>query len=349
MDSREKAKIALVVAGSVMAAFILFEVFLQLAYPSEIFSGKNQTAVLEGSNFTYTVTTNSRGIRESRDYPRENGGVERVAVIGDSFAFGHSVDNEETIDYLLEQKCGSTEFLNFGIPGVGPYDYFEIMEFAEQEYDPDSYLVVVYLGNDFLNSYEKKHSALKQAIKQCRSCMLFYSLLVENAKQADPENEDVPANVYHKALDDPAFYNRAHLIAGDAVVKDSIAALEEGLVAMENFSGAKGKKIVFVGLPSPFQVSESYYGFYEGLGFELDRSMLTELKPQEAFAEICARNSLDCYDISEGVIGSAEKDSLYWQRDEHFNEKGYALAAGLISENAVLALAPAPAPQGECS
>jgi hypothetical protein len=102
------------------------------------------------------------------------------------------------------------------------------------------------------------------------------------------------------------------------------------LIALRDFAKAENKPIYFIAIPSPFQVSGSYFSEFSKIGFVMDDEMLTNLKPQSEFGSICSRNNFSCFDISQEIINSPEKELLYWPRDEHFRPAGYVLAADLI-------------------
>ncbi len=74
---------------------------------------------------TDRVTSNSQGLRGSREYaPEPPAGVRRVLCVGDSFTFGAGLLDDETMPARLEvalNGAGSTrwEVLNFGVEGYG--------------------------------------------------------------------------------------------------------------------------------------------------------------------------------------------------------------------------------------
>lgn len=76
----------------------------------------------------------------------------RIALLGDSFAYGQGVESDETMAVYLEtflaQKLKtSVEVLNFGIPGAGLLDYPQQFERFASRWEPDLALLLLY-GND---------------------------------------------------------------------------------------------------------------------------------------------------------------------------------------------------------
>lgn len=107
-------------------------------------------------------TINSNGFRDY-EYPVEKKkGVFRIAVIGDSVAWGEGVDLADSypkvIEKRLRERHGSidTEVLNFGVRGVGPKQYLSILKERVLKYNPDL-IVFGYTLNDIRSSsiYER--------------------------------------------------------------------------------------------------------------------------------------------------------------------------------------------------
>jgi len=97
---------------------------------------------------TDRVTSNSQGVRGSREYAAEPGpGIRRVLCVGDSFTFGAGLLDEQTMPARLEVALNGDgtarwEVLNFGVEGYGTDQQW--LYFADRglRYKPD----VVVLG-----------------------------------------------------------------------------------------------------------------------------------------------------------------------------------------------------------
>jgi lysophospholipase L1-like esterase len=81
------------------------------------------TAVDEGPDYRVTVRTNALGMRGGPASEAPAAGVVRVLVVGDSFAFGHGVEDEQGFVRRLETRWRSegrpVEVLNAAVPGYG--------------------------------------------------------------------------------------------------------------------------------------------------------------------------------------------------------------------------------------
>lgn len=100
------------------------------------------------------VITNSRGMRESREFePGKSDGCVRILGIGDSGMFGWGV--EQGSDYLsvVEEtlnegpKSARCEILNFAVPGYNTWQEVELLESRGLEFQPDI-VIVGWCDND---------------------------------------------------------------------------------------------------------------------------------------------------------------------------------------------------------
>jgi len=110
--------------------------------------------------YEITISTNSGGMRGKRDYSlKKPEGVYRIALLGDSFIYGHGVNDPEVVSAVLEGRLNSQagaagtryEVLNFGVSGFGQAE--ELITYREnvRKYNPDA-VVVFYFDNDIGNN-----------------------------------------------------------------------------------------------------------------------------------------------------------------------------------------------------
>lgn len=107
------------------------------------------TGIFARKEFDTDVRINSLEMRDRREFTRSRDGKKRIVVTGDSFTWGHGVEESERYTNVTESLFGgNVEIMNFGVTGFGPVQYYlqldKMLEFA-----PDVVLLGFCLGNDF--------------------------------------------------------------------------------------------------------------------------------------------------------------------------------------------------------
>ena len=107
--------------------------------------------------YEVTVSNNAAGMRGSKDYvQKKDRGVVRIALLGDSFVYGHGVNDNEVVSFILEQYLNESrsqtryEVLNFGVSGFGQAEEFMTYRKLVRKYEPDL-VVIFYFNNDVTN------------------------------------------------------------------------------------------------------------------------------------------------------------------------------------------------------
>jgi lysophospholipase L1-like esterase len=105
-----------------------------------------QEGIFETPQFRTTVRINENGLRDrSHAYKRQND-VERILVLGDSFAWGYGVEESERFSQLLE-KSMDVEVINAGVSGYSTDQ--ELLWYRKDGIKYETDLVVLELaGND---------------------------------------------------------------------------------------------------------------------------------------------------------------------------------------------------------
>lgn len=92
-------------------------------------------------NHPFMVKTNSIGMRSDRDYPiTKPRGRRRLSLLGDSYAMGWGVDNNEAFSELLEAKYPNLDVLNFAQAGSGVDVQLLIYENIAKPFEVDAYI-----------------------------------------------------------------------------------------------------------------------------------------------------------------------------------------------------------------
>jgi len=98
-------------------------------------------------DFTFPVTHNSRGLRGSEHGYERVPGKYRILILGDSFAWGFGVRDNEVFSQVLESLAPNVEVINMGVSGYGTDQ--ELLLYTEEgyKYKPDL-VVLAFFSND---------------------------------------------------------------------------------------------------------------------------------------------------------------------------------------------------------
>jgi len=111
----------------------------------------NQPGYRSGADLPFAVTINSQGVRATYDFaPRAADGVSRIAVFGDSLAFGEEVDDGDTVADHLAEIRPDWEVLNYGVHGYGFGQSVLRLEEEGGLLEPDRYVVMVLFPEDLV-------------------------------------------------------------------------------------------------------------------------------------------------------------------------------------------------------
>jgi lysophospholipase L1-like esterase len=112
------------------------------------------TAVYGEAEFRIEVGHNALGYR-GREIAREKPpGVRRVLLLGDSFAYGIGVADDETFAARLERLLPGVEVINTGVNGYGTAQELLLLRDEGVALAPDL-VVLVFFWNDVGNSYNR--------------------------------------------------------------------------------------------------------------------------------------------------------------------------------------------------
>ncbi len=115
-----------------------------------------------------TLTINSRGLRD-REYPLDKpAGVRRILVLGDSYAWGYGVSDDEIFTEILEQKLSLNDskwqVLNSGVSGWGTDQQYLYLKEEGIHYEPDVVVLAFFLLNDPENNTHSRQYGLNKPL-----------------------------------------------------------------------------------------------------------------------------------------------------------------------------------------
>lgn len=91
---------------------------------------------------------NSKGLRDREYAYKKPTGVRRILVLGDSFAWGYGVSDEEIFTEQLEQRLEQWQVLNTGVSGWGTDQEYLFLKDEGVKYLSDVVVLAFFLFND---------------------------------------------------------------------------------------------------------------------------------------------------------------------------------------------------------
>jgi hypothetical protein len=111
-------------------------------------------------DFSVTVTTNARGLRDDDCAYEKPEGERRLLSLGDSFAFGYGVELEETYCKVAARELGAEwRAINAGVPSWGTADELDFLISEGFRYDPDV-VVLCFFNNDLRDNWVRQRYTL---------------------------------------------------------------------------------------------------------------------------------------------------------------------------------------------
>jgi lysophospholipase L1-like esterase len=243
--------------------------------------------------------TNAQGFRGDDFVTERRPGVLRIALLGDSFAFGIGVREEDTVARKLEQDLAPrcrVEVLNFGVLGYSTEQEEALLRKRVLDYQPDL-VVVWYFLNDpeikgtlrFLGAHDKpgffplarRFSALARLVGTHLDTGLSVRALVSTYTSA------------YRA-DDPRW-----------------KTVEEALGRLARTSRERNLPVVLFVHPVLFRLDQRY----------------PFAAVHRQVVEAATRAGLPAFDLFEAFQGRRAEDLWVHRSDQHPNEIGQALAA----------------------
>lgn len=126
-------------------------------------------------DFNDSFITNNRGMRGPKDYVYEKPeGIQRIAVMGDSFTFGVGVKAEETYSALLQEKLNQShpntfEVMNFGVSSYSPLLHYIYLKREVLQYQLDTLILAFDLA-DLQDDYFYEKNAIHDKAGEIIAC-----------------------------------------------------------------------------------------------------------------------------------------------------------------------------------
>ena len=137
----------------------------------------------------YALTVDKRGFRNKTDFEKYD-----VVILGDSFAEGSNVSDDQIWPVLFAQKTGQTVY-NLGMSAGHPGTYLETLKKFGQDLSPRMVVCLLYEGNDFRDSnFERKDALGRRLSNYFKSSPIRLSLENLLIRYFGPARANSPAS-----------------------------------------------------------------------------------------------------------------------------------------------------------
>ncbi|MFH1419530.1 MAG: hypothetical protein ABII12_14740 [Planctomycetota bacterium] len=303
--------------------------------------------------FVTPVEINSQGYR-GEEFDVAKSGRFRILAIGDSFTFGYTGPAAESYPSLLQQNLGnaldddSIEVINAGFAaGYFPDTYYLYLKERGLKLAPDLILIGFFIGND-IDWGEKGASTKWVRIDDKGLPLQIESEIahVENgcwvARTRAPRYR-IPfvrnSHVAQACVAGVKFFFRPRLSSYFNLyiyrknyldrTNKAVQLVQSMFVAMSDLAKTRQIPLVVVMIPTREQVYPSEYPFDEypcEEGYDLE-------KPQTIFARFFDEQGIAYLDLLPRLREEPADQSLYYEKDMHWNRKGNEVASKAIAEH----------------
>ncbi len=284
----------------------------------------NAATSVDTGETRWRVVTDGAGHRVGERRGRE---TECAAVwLGDSFAFGHGVDYEESFIGLVQERSPEVRHVNTSVPGYGPTQYREVLEHLLARGERfDVVFVATFVGNDFHDTVWTKdvevHAGVVGHRRDLRSYLKTHVQLYRLVSAA-----------YHRLVGKPA--NRRFQETREQIA--DVDAWDRGFLAGANETFARemahiqqlgreyDAEVRFVVLPTRDAVAVARGESVQDVPGD------PSLPVSKAIASLAAIG-VEVLDLTSALAGASEQN-LYLPFDGHLTRAGNRIVADALVE-----------------
>ncbi len=341
---------------------------VHFAEPDPVLGWKNlagASGAYGGNEFETRVAINEAGQRGPSHPLERTPGVARVAILGDSQAWGDGVGDDETFAALLDRAArGRVEVLDFACPGYGTDQELLLFDREVVRWRPDVVVIAVFVGNDpkdnlsdgtwqypkprfdvtasgelVLRGTPIEPRPLVQAgIAVYREAMRWSALL--NAI-AEATNGTAPPPG-HRLPGHPTVYNSVYAPEPDAKSTRALAVTERLLLELVAHVRASGARPLVMLIPELWQVDVAVRPQWRS---ELAERRADWRRPQRVLRRALREDGVETIDLLPTLARAARESPdggphVFLRQWRHLDRRGHEVVARRLGASLGIPLTP---------
>ena len=290
--------------------------------------------------FTTDLVINPQGVRDDAPIGPKDANERRVVILGDSLVLSVQVGFQETFAKQLERSLQAGDsshrwrVINGGVQGYGPVDEWLFYHHVAKAFDADLVLVVVFVGNDATEAYDKRASldtgvavlpdggpnvAGTRLRRIARSSMVLQNARMrwtQLKSRFEGPGAERPLTSY--LVDPPA---------------DVLKGLEVSRRAFERISteaATRNSRTALVLMPARFQTDDGDYERLQAIVAAGGDTLLRDAAT-ERFREAMAPLGLPILDLLPILQQEPDRIELFFQRNVHLTPRGHRVVAKALT------------------
>jgi len=319
---------------------------------------------IKTAEFTATEVVNSRGMR-GEEYPYEKSqGVYRILVLGDSFAEGYTVNDEDLFSQILQNKLNNLhdgrqyQVINAGTVGYSTDQELLFFETEGKKYLPDLVALLFY-ENDVLEniSVTEMYSKYKPLFRIVDDRLVLEKAPAEGSEASPPQDQTKNRPFLQSRLQRLLLFRliKEQLIRlgvlniqNDVDQSDKryfeILARQDNpdveyawtlttrlLQRLQESVSAAGARLVVFYIPSVYALDDQVWAV-TSKRFGLEQGRWDLRKPETRLANVCRALGIPFWSLGDVFRSRAEEmrvrpSFFYHVEDGHWNRNGHAQAA----------------------
>ena len=281
--------------------------------------------------FVTKVSHDSHGFRGAEVSPTPAPGRTRILVLGDSFAYGVGVEDDETFSAVLARRDPTLDVINAGVNGYGTNQQLLLLRDQGRQLQPDVVLVA-FFWNDAANNL---HSHVRFRLEDGK--LVYPTPLDLPAEEIVAPRRPVLRQSYTYRFASDRLKVLGFRLKGLLGRPQAASWLREGehaeawelafalLREVNRVATEAGARMALVIIPDQVQVHPGF----ETVGLTED-----DYQVQDRLLRFAKQEGVPAIDLLPALRAdhAAHGELLYYRRDRHLTARGHEVAARAIYE-----------------